>query len=427
MVIYEHPDLNLRSRLGGLRKRKPGFSNWVVLLLAIFLSSSFGFAAGLIGSSYYQAGGVPDFIAIEEAEKEGIEEIAFQRTQEEAVVEAVKEASPAVVSIVITKEVAIFEEYYLSPFDIFPQYKQKGTEEREIGGGSGFIVSESGIVVTNKHVASEEGVNYTVFTKSGDNYPAEVLARDPVQDLAILRIKQEDRIGEEGNLEKKSFPVVKLGNSDDLQIGQTVIAIGNALGEFKNTVSVGVVSGLGREITAAGGGVIETLEGVIQTDAAINQGNSGGPLLNLDGEVVGINTAMVQQAQNIGFAIPIKKAKRDIEQVKETGKIVYPFLGIRYVLITKGIKEKNDLPVDRGAWVVKGGEGEFAIYPGSAAEKAGIREGDIILEFAGEEITSQNALSEIIMKFNPGDEVSLKILRGEKEISITAVLGEKSG
>jgi serine protease Do len=203
-----------------------------------------------------------------------------------------------------------------------------------------------------------------------------------------------------------------------------VIAIGNALGEFRNTVSVGVVSGLGRKVTASGGGVVETLYDVIQTDAAINPGNSGGPLLNLRGEVIGINFAMAKGAENIGFAIPINYAKKDIEQIKKYGKIVFPFLGVRYVIITDQIQKENNLPVNYGAWVLKGPKGEPAIFPGSAAEKAGLKEGDIILEFNGEKITADNPLAKIITKYQPGDKVSLKILRAKKEITLEAVLGE---
>jgi len=225
----------------------------------------------------------------------------------------------------------------------------------------------------------------------------------------------------------RPFPTLSLGDSDQLEIGQTVIAIGNALGEFRNTVSIGVVSGLGRRITASGGDFIETLEDIIQTDAAINRGNSGGPLLNLKGEVIGINTAVALEAQNIGFAIPINKAKRDIEQVRKTGKIVYPFLGIRYILINDSVKKKYNLSVSSGALIVSGDKNEPAVMPGSAADKAGLKKGDVVLEFNGERITQKNSLSKIISKYNPGDKVKLKILRDGKEIEVEVVLGKRSG
>lgn len=341
-----------------------------------------------------------------------------QISQEEAIIKAVKTYSPAVVSIVISKDVPILEQYYISPFEEFfgiPQLRQKGTEKKKIGGGSGFIVSEAGMVLTNKHVVSDKEADYTVLTNDGKKFPAKVLALDPVQDLAILKIDQEKIVDGEGNLLISQFSTVKLGDSDNLQIGQTVIAIGNALAEFQNTVSVGVISGLGRTITASGGGIVETLEDIIQTDAAINKGNSGGPLLNLKGEVIGINVAMSVEGENIGFAIPINKAKKDIEGVKASGKIVYPFLGVRYALREEG-----------GILIGKGAGGESAIFPGSAAEKAGLKQGDIILELNNEKIAAANTLAKLLMKYNPGDKVVLKILRNKEEISVEVVLGERS-
>lgn len=352
-----------------------------------------------------------------------------QTSQEEAVIKVVKESSPSVVSIIISKNLPIIEEYYTNPFEEFfgqesplpfefkiPQYRQKGNQKQEVGGGSGFIISEEGMILTNKHVVLDQEAEYTVLTTDGKRYPAKVLALDPIQDLAVIKI---NAIG-------KSFKPLKLGDSLSLQIGQTVIAIGNALGEFKNTVSVGVISGLGRTITASGGSFIETIEDVIQTDAAINQGNSGGPLLNLRGEVIGINTATVLGAQNIGFAVPINKAKKDIENIKTHGKIIYPFLGIRYVLIDEKVQKKNNLSVNYGALIIKGDKGEPAITPASAAEKAGLQEGDIILKINNEKITLENSLIKIIQKYEPGDRVSLRVLRGTEEKTIPLILGERS-
>jgi len=346
-----------------------------------------------------------------------------QSLQEELVIKIVKEASPAVVSVVITKDVPKLKLYYENPFEGFeeffgpfqieiPQWKQEGHEKRQVGGGTAFFISQDGLLLTNAHVVADEKAEYTVLTNDGKEYPAKVLGKDQLRDIAILKV---DGFG---------FPVLKLGDSDQLQIGQTVIAIGNALGEFRNTVSVGVISGLGRTVTAGDENVIETMEDVIQTDAAINRGNSGGPLLNLKGEVIGINFAMAQGAENIGFAIPINKAKKAIEQVKTKGKISYPFLGIRYVLIDKQLQKEENLPVDYGALVVKGQQGESAIFPGSPAEKAGLREGDIVLELNGEKITQNNSLAKIIMKYNPGDKVSLKVLRQNQILNVEVVLGE---
>lgn len=437
MDLYGLPKINF-SRVKN-KSKKPALR---LLVLVILVSCFSGFLAGTASSIYFYLQtkaflekldiDLPKILGKETVEKETIKEYLAQTSQEEAVIKAVKDVSPAVVSIIISKDLPIFEEYYEEffgpgPFEFqIPQYRQKGTEKREIGGGTGFIISEDGMILTNKHVVLDEEAEYTVFTNDGRKFSAKVLARDPVQDLAIIKIEQEKKVNDNGETVLKSFPVAKLGNSDNLEIGQTVVAIGNALGEFRNTVSVGVISGLGRSITASGGGLVETLEDVIQTDAAINRGNSGGPLLNLKGEVIGINTAMALEAQSIGFAIPINKAKRDIEQVKTLGKIVYPFLGVRYLLITERVQRENNLPVDYGALIVKGGGGEQAVWPDSAAERAGLKEGDIVLEFNGERITSENSLAKIIMRYNPGDEVTLKILRGEKEMTVEVTLGERS-
>jgi serine protease Do len=440
MSFYELPEIKIpKFKKSGLSLPRFWRSKifWGVVFV-VFLSSLFGFLAGIFSSGYFYLEirdyfsklniKIPDTVI----EKEYIP----QTTQEEAIIEAVSNASPSVVSIVATKDVPIIEQYYFNPFGQFfelplelqiPQYLQQGTEKMEVGGGTGFIVSKDGLVLTNKHVVLDAEAEYTVLTNDGKSYPAKVLAKDPIQDIAVIKIGQDKVVDSQGKTTLKSFPVIELGDSDKIQIGQTVIAIGNALGEFRNTVSTGVVSGLARTITASGGGFVETIEDVIQTDAAINQGNSGGPLLNSRGEVVGINTATVQEAQSIGFAIPINKAKRDIEQVKTFGKIVYPFLGIRYVVVTEIIQKENDLPVGYGAWLVKGGSGEPAVSPDSAAQKAGLKENDIILEFGGEKVTSDNPLADIIMRYNPGDKVWLKILRDEEEKALQVTLDEKSG
>lgn len=448
MSLYDLPQFKLkRPKFIGQKIKIPQTSKrrvfWTIIL-TIFISSFFGFLAGLVSGTYFYLeiknylSEIPGLQRV--IEKETEIQYLPQTTQESAIIQVVNEASPAVVSLIITKDLPIFEQYYISPFEEFeqffgepfqfqvPQYRQKGVEKKEIGGGTGFIVSEDGMVLTNKHVVLDEEADYTVLTNDGRRFPARVLARDPLQDLAVLKIDTEKTINESGDLIQKPFPVVKLGDSDNLQIGQTVIAIGNALGEFRNTVSVGVISGLGRTITASGGGLVETLEDVIQTDAAINKGNSGGPLLNLKGEVMGINTATVLEAQSIGFAIPVNKAKRDIEQIKTLGKIVYAYLGIYYTMITEKLKTDYELQVAYGAWVgrdTQGAETEIAVVPDSGAAKAGLERDDIILEFDGERITTDNSLAKVIQKYNPGDKVTLKILRGEEEKIVTATLGER--
>ena len=442
----EKPERIFKQNKNPLQKliKKIGQRELISLLILVVAISSFsGFVAGaVVGGVLYkqvsllltQAGlELPESIIQKRViEKEYIPQI----TQEQKIINVVKNVSPAVVSIVITKDVPIIEQFFVDPFEGFfggrsqfriPQFRQQGTEKREVGGGSGFIVSTDGLIITNKHVVLDDEAEYTVFTTDGNSFSARVLAKDPFQDLAVLKIDRESIIDSDGNLTTTPFIAVVLGDSSTLKIGQTVITIGNALAKFQNTVSVGVISGLGRTITASGSGnFVETIENVIQTDAAINKGNSGGPLLNLDGEVIGINTATVLDAQNIGFAIPVSRVARDIKQVMELGKIVYPFLGIRYVLITEAVAREQNLPVTYGAWINYGPSGEDAVIPGSAAKAAGIITGDILLEMNGERIDKENSLASIIQQYDPGDTVVLKVLREGQELIFNVQLGEYS-
>jgi len=429
MSLYDLPEFSAPKII---KKIRPIFKN-KIFLYGIFLVIVFftlGFSTGIIYFNYFSEK-IKSFFpeAIINNLQPVKNEYASSVSYEQAIIEAVKEASPSVVSIIITKDLPVYEEQWISPFDGFgipgfeiPQYIQKGTEQKEVGGGSGFIISEDGFVLTNKHVVSDKKAKYTVFTNDGRKFSAKVSALDPVHDLAIIKIETDEK-----------FKAIKLGDSSKIQIGQTSIAIGNSLGEFRNTVSVGVISGLERTISASNQeGFSELLEDIIQTDAAINAGNSGGPLLNLKGEVIGINTAMAEGAEAIGFAIPINRAKRGIEQVLQGNKITYPFLGIRYILINEQIKEENKLLVDYGAWVKKGNNGEPAVTKDSAAAKAGIKSGDIILELNGQKIDKENSLSKIIADFNPGDNITLKVFRsnsteaGGEELTIDVILGERS-
>jgi S1-C subfamily serine protease len=345
---------------------------------------------------------------------------------EDAVVGAVQSVAPSVVSIIISKNLPVIERCPYNPFsDLPPELRQffddqfdfsqpcqKGFQKKEVGGGTGFIVSSDGLIVTNKHVVLDEKAEYLVLTNDGKKHSAQVLARDPVKDLALIKISAHN------------LPVARLGDSSNLKLGQTAIAIGNALGEFRNTVSVGVISGLSRNIVASGGGFAERIEGLIQTDAAINQGNSGGPLVNLRGEVIGINVAMVAGAQNIGFAIPINQAKKAIESVKKLGKIVSPFLGVRYLVITEEMAKREKLPVEEGA-LIRGQEDGPGVVPNSPAFKAGLQAEDIILEVNGEKLTASNSLSYILQKYSVGDVINLKILRNGKEMNVSVKLEER--
>ncbi|TSC53445.1 MAG: Uncharacterized protein LiPW39_254 [Parcubacteria group bacterium LiPW_39] len=406
-----------------MNQEQRNFQNKIIVISIVFSLVS-GFVAGGISSDLFNGlslGSLP-------GTSENNQPVKIV-TQEERVVKVVKDASPAVVSIIVSKDLPVIKQYWQevnpfkgTPFENFfapfqvPETRQEGTQKQEIGGGTGFIISGDGLILTNKHVVADESADYSVLTNDGQRYQAQVLARDPVQDIAVIKI------------EKNNLPILRMGDSDKLEIGQTVIAIGNALAEFRNTVSVGVVSGLRRSVTASTGfgSPAEQLKGVIQTDAAINLGNSGGPLLNLSGEVVGINVAIAQGAQNIGFALPINKAKKDIEQVKKAGKISYPYLGVRYILITPELKQKNNLSVDDGALIVRGQNAdELAITPGSPADKAGLKENDIILAVDGQKIDKDHSLAEIVQNHQVGDNLTLKVLSKGKEEMVKVVLGER--
>ncbi len=335
------------------------------------------------------------------------------KKEEKTIVNAVKIARPAVVSIIVNKEIPQYEITYEKE-GVVDTKTSKDVQIKQIGTGSGFIVSSDGIIVTNRHVVDKTDLKYAVMLNDGREYAAKILAQDSVLDVAIIKI------------EETGLPYLKFADSDLLQVGESVVAIGNALGEFKNTVSAGVVSGLSRNLNAKGGGGFkEFLYKVIQTDAAINKGNSGGPLLNLSGEVVGINVALAEDSSNIGFSLPINSVKSVVEQVKKTGKISRPYVGIRYVVVDNDIKKELDLPLSYGVLVMKGGrEDEPAVLPGSPAEKAGILEGDIILAVDGELVTAGNDFMSLIRSKKVGEKITLSILSKDVQKTIILTLGE---
>lgn len=338
------------------------------------------------------------------------------------VVEIAKKVCPAVITVVVSKDLPKVEDFYSFPYGgkeyIMPMVNkgiESHMEKTQIGGGSGFIISKDGYVITSNHVVSDTTADYTVIIGPKHKHPAKILSRNPINDIAILKIEGEN------------FPFIKLADSNKIQLGEEVVAIGNALGEFHDTLSTGIISGLSRYITAFGGldHQMQNLRGLIQTDAAINPGNSGGPLVDMEGDVIGINTAMIMGAQNIGFAIPINYAKKDLEEVKKYGKIVIPFLGVKYVMLSKEMAKANKLPVEDGAIVVREALGEHPVIKNSAADKAGIKEFDIILEFNGQKITAQNTLAQILQKCKIDEEESLKVLRSGKEVTLKVKLSEK--
>jgi serine protease Do len=316
-----------------------------------------------------------------------------------AVIDVAKKVSPSVVSITSK---AVTRGFF-------------GNLQQTQGAGTGMIVTSDGLILTNRHVVDDATANYTVITNDGKSYPAKVVSRDTVNDVAFVRITA------------SGLPAVQLADSGAVQVGQRVVAIGNALGQFQNTVTDGIISGLARGVTAGDSSGMsnssEELQNLLQTDAAINPGNSGGPLVNLDGQVVGINTAVAGQgAQNIGFAIPINEAKPLIASVKSSGRIVRPYLGVRYVALDKQTAVANDLTITAGAWVQAADDQTPGVVSGSPAEKAGVKEGDIITKVGGDKIDATHSLQSLVGKHKVGDKVQLTVVRDSKTQTLDVTL-----
>jgi S1-C subfamily serine protease len=331
-------------------------------------------------------------------------------TEENVVTDTVAKVSSGVVTVSYKQPQApVMQQYFLDPFGMFGNQPQaqpfNSSQSKQVDIGSGFIVDKSGLVVTNKHVVAQ-GVasDYTVVLADNSTHPVEKIWRDPVNDLAILKISG------------TNLNPIELGDSDQLKVGQFVIAIGTALGQFRHTVTTGVVSGLGRGITAGDGmmGVAEKLDNVIQTDAAINPGNSGGPLLNSAGQVIGVNVAVSQGANNIGFALPINVVKSSLANFNTTGQFDRPLLGVQYQELTLDQALMNNVPA--GAYVV-------AIVPGSSAEKAGLQKGDIITMFDGQKVADAKAgIAGIVGTKKIGDHVDVEYWRNGKSQKVTVTL-----
>ncbi len=318
-------------------------------------------------------------------------------SQKEAdLAELVEKTSPTVVSIVTS------------------QVSGQGFFQQEVeGAGTGIVISEDGYILTNKHVISEARSVQVVMSDGTRHSDVTVVGSDPLNDIAFLKIKN-----------VSDLKVATLGDSGAMRVGQDVIAIGNSLGQYQNTVTSGIVSGLGRPVTAASSELnsrVESLTDLLQTDAAINPGNSGGPLINSAGQVVGINTAIAADAQGIGFAIPINAAKGMIRGVIANGKVEKAYLGVQYVAITPDVRTQYKLSVDQGA-LVRSGSGS-AVESNGPADKAGIKDGDIITKVNEKSVGNQGGLGSLVAEFMPGEKVTLTIIRDGKEQQKTLTLG----
>ena len=320
-----------------------------------------------------------------------------------------KEVGPSVVSVNVTGTTTSTNSFFGIP----------QTQQQE-SAGTGFILNSDGIIVTNRHVVPEGTSKVSVTLSDGTELTdVSVVGRTSESDsLDVAFLKVNDKKG-------KTLSPVTLADSSKIRVGDKAIAIGNALGQFQNTVTEGIISGFGRSVTAgdsSGGGSSETLQNLFQTDAAINEGNSGGPLVNINGEVIGINTAIAGGAQNIGFAIPINDAKGSINTVLTKGKLERPFLGVHYVSLTDDYAYTYNLSTKRGAYIAPSQDGTSAIVSGSPAAKAGLKEKDIITAVDGTKIDETHSLTSLLGQHGVGDSVTLTVIRDGKEQKIKVTL-----
>jgi 2-alkenal reductase len=327
------------------------------------------------------------------------------------VVAAVQRVSPAVVTVINTlQEGAQPDERLELPFPLPDQ----GPQEREPRAtGSGVIISEDGYIITNNHVIEGQRSLAVTFA-DGSRRDAQLVGTDPLNDLAVLKVEGE-------------MPgVAVLGDSEALQPGETAIAIGSPLGNFKNTVTVGVVSAINRSVAFSG------LEGLVQTDAPINSGNSGGPLVNIRGEIIGINTLVVRgngfsgaNAEGLGFAVASNTVRMVSDQIIATGQVIYPYLGVQYRMIDPDIAAEDNLPVQNGALIQSLDPNEPAIVPGTPADDAGLRDGDIITAIDGEALDAETSLRQLLMQRKPGDTVQLDVQRNNDTLTLDVTLGTR--
>ncbi len=360
---------------------------WIIALAYIIFVS-----VDLVLSQSLKSGSLADTIdQLMGGRYRGVKTVVSQKLVEEesTTIDVVENVSPAVVSIVVKT----------IDFDLF-----SGPSMRESGIGTGFIVDTNGLIVTNTHVVDDSRGEYSVVLKDGTTYEVDKIHLDPISDLAIIEIMG------------RNLPTVELGNSDNLKVGQKAIAIGNALGRFQNTVTVGVISGIGRQVVAGGFGTRTTVqENAIQTDAALNPGNSGGPLLSSAGQVIGINVATTTGADNISFSIPVNTLKPILEIFVKEGRIIRPYIGISYTIITEEISDVRNMPM--GAYITR-------VFPDSPAEKAGLERGDIIMKLGDRDVNAEYSIARAVSQLKVGDRVYLFVDRENEQREVEVVLEE---
>lgn len=385
-----------------IKKNNTGKNRVLSVVMLVILVLGIGFVGGWLGSSVRNSN--PNALSgnTEQARRTA-------EDQSQLISSIAKDVGPSVVSINVTSQGM--------QTDLFGGLQR--TQQQSAG--TGFFVSSDGYIVTNRHVVPQGTTTVSITLSDGtqlDN--VQVVGRTGTNDsldIAFLKVK---------DLKGHKITPVKLGDSSKMQVGNMVVAIGNALGQFQNTVTSGIISGYGRSVQAQGGGSgeVENLENLFQTDAAINEGNSGGPLVNADGEVIGINTAVAGGAQNIGFAIPINDVKGLVKSVLNTGKVERPYLGVHYVSLTDDYAYQYNLKTKRGAYIVPDQAGQPSIVSGSPAEKANLQPKDIIVKVDDQAIDENNSLTSVLSRYAVGDKVTLTVERDGKTITVDATLAK---
>jgi len=389
IIQFNKPDLaNIRPQ--NIRQRAKNS-------LLVIICGIVGFAGGLLGAQVNNHGGIKTATTAQKQQ--------YVSSESQLIAEIAKEVGASVVSIDTSSETNVTDIFGF----VFPQ--------RQSGAGTGFIIRDDGVIMTNRHVVPAGTQKVSVTMSDGTRYTdVEVLGRTAQTnslDVAFIKIR---------DLKDKKLPAVTLGDSAKMQVGDRVIAIGNALGQFQNTVTAGIISGHGRDVVAGDqGGNTENLTDLFQTDAAINSGNSGGPLVNINGEVIAINTAIAGGAQNIGFAIPINDVKGLVNGVLSTGQLKQPYLGVRYVSLTDDLAYQNNLDVTRGAYIVPSDDNS-SVVANSPAQKADLKEKDIITKVNDISIDDKTSLTSALSQFKVGEKVKLTVIRGNETITVDATL-----
>jgi len=407
--VSSRPSLNQKLKFDKLKNLRPAQRKGAALAVAfLLLASVFGYGGAWLQNHDEQSSGSAILTGTVGSQKKVV------TSTSQLISQIAKTVGPSVVSVNVDITGSSNSGFGLFGFS---------QPESEQAAGTGIIISKDGLIMTNRHVVPEGTTKVSVTLSDGTELKdVSVVGRTSSSDnLDVAFLKVNDTKGH------KLTPAT-IGDSSTVQVGDDVVAIGNALGQFQNTVTSGIISGYGRSVTASdssGSQESENLDNLFQTDAAINEGNSGGPLVNLNGQVIGMNTATAGNAQNIGFAIPINDIKGLIDQVVKSGNFARPYLGVRYVPLTADVANEYDLSVQKGAFIAPSSDPTNpSVVSGSPADKAGLKESDVITQVDGQDIDQSHSLTSLLSPHQPGDKVTLTVLRGHDTTHVTVTLGD---